>query len=148
MGVLSELVIADEMDAQAVGESDSPSRQWDGIAWKSIDQIKLSTLWVLLGGVPVDTDEVMQKLDTFKLLFEESENGPWVFLIPRELRDRLAEMGSKELEDLDQLTRSWATTDEMQGWHQSEVVELIHDLSDLSERAKLDGKELLLWMSL
>ena len=148
MGVLSELVIADETDAPRVAESDSPTREWDGIVWNTLDQIKLSSLWTILEGFAVDVNEVVRRVDHFRLLHEVSEHGPCVYAVPRKLRDLLAELSAKEPEELRGTIEAWAATDELQGWESSEVKELLQSLVDLSDTATLEDKGMLLWICL
>ncbi|HEV3116798.1 MAG TPA: hypothetical protein VGY58_07075 [Gemmataceae bacterium] len=82
MGVLSELIAAPKSKARLVAESDSPSRDWQGIVWKSLDQIKLSSLWSILEGEQIEVHSVVASSERMELAAGVSENGPWVFAIP------------------------------------------------------------------
>src|SRR6266566_5252179 len=96
MGVLSDIVIADKSEAEAIGASKNPSAEWEGAAWKTIDPVKLGTLWSILRGEPLDLDGVMAKVREIQLLHEASDDGPWVYHLPAPLRDALADLSGEE----------------------------------------------------
>jgi hypothetical protein len=148
MGVLSELVVADESDAEAIAASDNPTRDWDGISWKTIDAIKLSTLWAILGDSSLGVEEVMGRARQFPRLSRRTEDGPWVMGVPCRLIDLLAGLDGEDEARLVQVAEAWAVTEEFQGWEPSEVREVLRDIVDLADTARLEGKGLLLWMSL
>src|SRR2546425_12099398 len=48
MGVLTDVVIAGRDEAQKIGESNVPSKEFPGIDAKGIDQVKIGTLYAIL----------------------------------------------------------------------------------------------------
>lgn len=148
MGVLSSLVIAGRAEAEAVARSDVPSQNWEGIDCKGLDNVKLGTLWAILEGVQLSHDNVMRRIDQIETVAQLSEHGPWVYGIPRPLRDLLSELAGEEADAIQEKARNWATTDELRDWDNLEVETLLQDIADLADTAKLLGQDLLLWMSL
>jgi hypothetical protein len=148
MGVLSELVIASRSEAASVAESESPTRTWQGVVWKGLDQIKLASVWCLLDSEPLQVDNVVECSMQFELLAETTENGPWVFAVPSACRDKLAELSGDDEGEIQAVVRDWAATDELIDWDQSDVAELLQSIIQLADTAKLEGKDLLLWIDL
>src|SRR5262245_34533187 len=98
MGVLSELIIADRSEAQAVAAAESPTQTWQGFGWKVLDPVNCGSLWAILEGVDLDVDGVVDRAGKFDLLAGSTENSPWVHLVPIELRDLLADLAATEME--------------------------------------------------
>src|SRR5262249_37585936 len=119
MGGLSEIVVADRSEAQAITTSGGPTRDWQGNAWKKGDTILLGSLWAILENEVVQVDNVVDRSGRFTLLSQESENGPWVFLIPDSLRDLLADLSSADPEAFQQIAETWGATDELEAWESS-----------------------------
>jgi len=148
MGVLSELVIALKSEAPLVAHSDNPSRTWQGIYCKGLDQINLASLWSILEGDEIQVDSVVARSERIELASEVTEDGPWVFAIPNELRDVLAELAAEDTDKIQAVARTWWGTDELRDWDSSDVAALLQDVIDLADGAKLEGKDLLLWVCL
>ena len=148
MGILPELVVAPKSEAASIAGSDSPSRYWEGIVWKGLDQIKLASLWCILKGDQIHVENVLARSEQIELTAEVSENGPWVFAIPEELREILADLAGEDADKIHEVTREWGTTDELKDWEYSDVAGLLQAVIDLADGAKLNGKDLLLWICL
>jgi hypothetical protein len=86
MGVLTDLILAQPGDAPEISEANPSSPRWPRIDVKGIDQINLSTLWALLRGGAFDASDVGK----FICVHEESDEGPWVYVVPDDLVVRLA----------------------------------------------------------
>jgi hypothetical protein len=147
MSVLSDLLIADKAEAREIGECDTPVREWEGIELKALDPVRLSTLWAILTDV-TGVESVVALTSRFTLLYEASDDGPWVSEVPCELRERLSPLAALEPEEIEPIARAWAATEEMQGWEYADVEETLREISDLADTARLMGKDLLLWISL
>ncbi len=76
MGVLTDVVIADEGEAEAVATERVPAKRWRGIDAKGIDQVKLATLWARLAQRGLDVESIVKLTTDFATLFEVSEGGP------------------------------------------------------------------------
>lgn len=143
MGVLTDIVIADDREAASVVAAAVPSRQWQGMDAKGIDQVKLSTLWALLA----DREFSVESVEEFATLAEESEDGPWVFRVPRPLLDLLAQL---DTEQAHAKARAWAATEEftLDRWKGEDVERILDELRALAREAAAQNKSLLMWMSL
>jgi hypothetical protein len=143
MGVLTDLVVADESEADAVAASGDPLQRWPGIDAKGIDQVTLGKLLAII------TDEPYRNslAGEFMLIAELSDDGPWVFRAPPRLVSSLSEIAD---EALDRISAEWSAVEEfaLSGYGRASVAEVASSLRDLSKRAISDGKHLLMWMCL
>jgi hypothetical protein len=146
MGVLSELVIAKESEAQDIADSDSPTRTRVGIVIKTLDPVKLGTLWAILEGI--GESRIDSRVAQFKELHQASAEGPWVYGLPRQLRDLLSDLARQDDDEWGPIVRAWAATEELQDWSDLHAEEVLRDIADLADTARLEDKDLLLWMSL
>lgn len=147
MSVLSDLIIADPQEAQDVAQCDEPARDWEGIEIKTLDPVTLGSLWAILTKAS-EAEAVGKLVDQIALLHNVSDNGPWVYEIPRQLRDALAEVSGMETEEVQPVAEAWAATDELKGWEYEEVESVLREVADLADTARLLGKDLLLWICL
>ncbi len=60
----------------------------------------------------------------------------------------LASVAALSDEQFDGLAHSWKCTDEFEGWDATEILEILREVADLAESAKLERKTLLLWTEL
>ena|ERR1043166_2025111 len=148
MGVLSDLVVASVVEARSVVDSTAPSQKWPGCDCKGLDTIKLASLWLLLEGESLGVENVVDRSERISLAAEKSPEGPWVFVLPDELRDELSALSDFGDEKVSNVTAGWAATEELDGWEFSDVSELLEDLMYYADTAKSAGKQLLLWMCL
>ncbi len=147
MGVLSALVIADPQEALDVAHCGEPTRDWDGFEIKTLDPVTLGSLWGILTKVS-NAEAVGQLVDHIGLLHQVSENGPWVYGIPSQLRDTLAGVSGMEDNNVRPIAEEWAATDELEGWEYEDVEATIREVADLADTARLQDKQLLLWICL
>lgn len=148
MGVISELIIASASDASLVAESLSPCENWQGFVWKGLDHIKLATLWCIIAGEELEVDHVVERSEQIEMTNSASEEGPWVFVIPTELRNILAELAREDDEKIQAVARDWATTEELEEWEFSDVTGMLQETIDLADSARIVEKDLLLWICL
>jgi hypothetical protein len=147
MGVLSDLVVADVSEAQAVADSVEPAREWEGFTFKGLDHVKLCTLLSLVQtGSP--QREFERYLDLIDPVSAPANDGPIVFAVREAEVRQLATIAAMEQDEFQRLARAWAETDELRDWSESEVSDLLRSVADLAESASLQGKCLLLWISL
>ena len=132
MGVLTELVVADESEAPAVGGSSVPSHTWPGIDAKGIDQVKLAKLMSILLSQPYQNSFVAE----FTQLHEQSEDGPWVFKLPPRLVTALAALDEHWLM---QVAMEWSQIQEfmLDRWPASAVDEVLKGVSHLRHSRRL-----------
>lgn len=147
MGVITDFVIAEPREATDILEVAAPVQRWRGLEAKTIDTIKLSTLAFILSGKPLDIDAVVAYSMSIKVLATESEEGPWVFLVPEELVLKLASTSKSDLAEAGKL---WHQTEEFQldGWAETDVAKVLTDLHKLASESRSSQKSLLLFISL
>jgi hypothetical protein len=136
VGVLSELAIGDEGDAEKIANS-LPSADLGGVDLSGIDPVKLGTLHSI----------VLGKEHDYGLEYASSEEGPWVFKFPRELVDALAVQTQAQQMDV---AARWLTTDEfsIDGWGLENVEATLRTICEQAKRASASSRALFLWVSL
>lgn len=147
MGVISDFVIAHPSEAAVVIEEPAPARKWKGLEAKSIDTVKLSTLKFILDGKDLDTEHVVSYSMGVKELAMKGDEGPWVYLVPEELVQQLAE---RPKAGLAAVAKRWHQTEEfkLDGWNESDVLEVLEGLHELAIGARSTKRSMLLFMSL
>ena len=135
MGVMSELAIGGEDDAEKIGNS-LPSKDLGGVDLSGIDPVKLGTLHSIVLGTTHDYD----------LEFAPSEEGPWVFKLQSSLVAALA--AQDQAQQLDTAGR-WLKTDEfsVDGWRLDNVVATVRTICEQARRASSTSCALFLWVS-
>lgn len=143
MGVLTDLVLADESEAEAICKSMGPLQSWPGIDAKGIDHIKLGMLLSILTGEPYRDSFI----DECVLLAEEPEDGPWVYRVPEQLVGLLADLDGDRLT---QTATAWSKIEEfvLDGWSPPEVGSVLAELHRIAREARAQGKSLLMWVCL
>jgi hypothetical protein len=136
------LVAGTNADIERIGESQTPSRDFDGIDIKGIDTVKLGTLHSILTGEEFET-----LLPQYDPVYESSEEGPWVFQIPDGFTSRLASLSPAERTAV---ADQWAATEEfaLDGWSPSDVGASLDAICALAASAGSSERSLFLWMSL
>ncbi|MBO0698606.1 MAG: hypothetical protein J2P46_09440 [Zavarzinella sp.] len=143
MGVLTDFVVVDHKHARRVLKSACPSRDFGGLDAKGIDTVKLGTLHAVLVGGEYDPSFMTD------CLHSGGVEGPWVFEVPDDLVQRLAQLSPRQLVAAG---KKWAVTEEFspkfENWPAEAVQQVLGDLADLCRRAAAEGKPVLMWMSL
>ena len=139
MGILTNIIAADEDEVEAIGESSRPVEEWSGIERRSIDTAKIATLHCLLTG-----DEFDQAVGAYEPVYVADE-GAVVLRIADEVMEKLATL---EEEMLERVAEELAATEEfeMEDWDAEEVQALVMDLADLARLADSQGQVLFVWM--
>jgi hypothetical protein len=148
MGVLSDVVALKKSEAQKVAQSLGPGEEFGGVSFRGLDPLNMSMLrWILLGK-PVDGQGVVEDIDLFELL-AEGEDGPWVYLIPNDMRDRLAELSQEEDDEVSKaMAAKWCEQEELAGWELDDAVGVLKELGDLADGSRYEDKVLMLWICL
>ena len=139
MGILTNIVVADEDEYAAVGESLRPADEWSGIERRGIDTAKIATLHCLLTG-----DEFEEALGSYEPVYAADE-GAVVLRFADEAMERLAELDEDALELVaDELA---ATEEyEMEQWETADVQAMVFELADLARLAEAQGQVMFVWM--
>jgi hypothetical protein len=146
MGVLSHLLIADVTEASTVASSDEPADTWRGFFCRGIDSIKLAALWAVVECGSAD-DRLDERLGAIRTL-SNSDQGPWVDVVPQEMLALLATIAAMEELELEAIADKWHSTDELKDCDALHVLDLVRNIGDTAETAQLQKKGLLIWTSL
>lgn len=143
MGVLSDLVVAGENDAELVCRTLNPSATFAGIDIKGIDSVKFESLdQILTGRAPTLTSDVFTPLACG---FDE---GRLVFRLPGGLVGKRAALSSAEQTATADL---WFKTEgefHFGDWQTEAVLQVLAGVCALARSAVAQHKVLYLWMSL
>jgi hypothetical protein len=139
LGILTNIVAAEEDEYAAIGESLRPVDEWSGIERRGIDTAKIATLHCLLTG-----DEFEEALGSYEPVYVGDE-GALVLRVADEVMDRLATLDEEALE---LVAAELAATEEyeMEQWEPEDVQALVMDLADLARLADSQGQVLFVWM--
>ena len=139
MGILTNIVAAEEDEIAAIGESLRPVDEWSGIERRGIDTAKIATLHCLLTG-----DEFEEAIGAYEPVYVADE-GAVVLRIADEVMERLATLDE---DALDLVAGELAATeeDELEQWDAEDVQALVMDLADLARLADSQGQSLFVWM--
>jgi hypothetical protein len=139
LGILTNIVAAEEDEAAAIGESLRPVDEWSGIERRGIDTAKIATLHCLLTG-----DEFEEAVGSYEPVYVADE-GAVVLRIADEVMERLATLDEEALE---LVAEELAATEEyeMEQWDAAEVQAMVFELGDLARLAESQGQVLFVWM--
>ena len=139
MGVLTNIVAAEEDEFAAIGESLHPVEEWSGIERRGIDTAKIATLHCLLTG-----DEFGQALSLYEPVYVSMEDA-LVLRLADEVVEKLATYDEDALMRVaDELS---ATEEfELEAWDAEEVQEMVLALAELAQIAESQGQTLFVWM--
>ena len=140
MGVLTDLVMADEHQAGAVAEAEVPIEKFPGVDLKGVGTIQFMTLQSLLTGKPVD-----DLYNEYEPVSVASDDGPWVHLLPNELTSALSRQNDDQLA---QLAARWAATEEFEDWTEDEVRDVLRTFARFAGEAQAKGKRVFAWICL
>jgi len=139
LGILTNIVAAEEDEVAAIGESLRPVDEWSGIERRGIDTAKIATLHCLLTG-----DEFEQAVGAYEPVYATDE-GAIVLRLADDVLERLATLDEDALE---LVAEELAATEEyeMEQWDAEEVQALVMELADLARLAESQGQSLFVWM--
>ena len=139
MGILTNILAADEDEFASIGESLHPIDEWSGIERRGIDTAKIATLHCLLTG-----DEFEQALYVYEPVYVGIE-GVLVLRVADEVLEKLAALDEDALE---RVAEELAATVEfeMEQWDAEEVQDMVMELAELAMLAESQGQALFVWM--
>lgn len=140
MGILTNILAAEEDELGAVGESLEPLVEWSGLQFRGIDTAKIATLHSLLTG-----DEYELAISIYEPLYVAEEEGTLVLRLADEAMEKLASLDDAALT---RVAEELAATEEfeIENWDSEEVFNLVMDLADLARLAESQGQVLFIWM--
>jgi hypothetical protein len=139
VGILTNIVAAEEDEYAAIGESLRPVDEWSGIERRGIDTAKIATLHCLLTG-----EEFEEALGAYEPVYVATR-APWCCawptrswsVWPRSTRKR-SNSSPAELAATEEY--------EMEQWEPEDVQALVMDLAELARLADSQGQVLFVWM--
>ncbi len=139
MGILTNIVAAEDDEFAAIGESQRPVEEWSGIERRGIDTAKIATLHCLLTG-----DEFEQALGAYEPVYVSAE-GALVLRITDEVLRHLVTLDEDVLE---LVAEELAATEEyeLEQWEAKDVQALVMEIADLARLAESQGQVLFVWM--
>jgi hypothetical protein len=139
LGILTNIVAAEEDEIAAIGESLRPVDEWSGLERRGIDTAKIATLHCLLTG-----DEFEEAVGAYEPVYVGDE-GAVVLRIADQVMERLATMDEDALE---LVAEELAATEEyeLEQWEAEDVQVLVMELADLARLADSQGQAMFVWM--
>jgi hypothetical protein len=139
LGILTNIVAAEEDEIAAIGESMRPLDEWSGIERRGIDTAKIATLHCLLTG-----EEFEAGAGSYEPVMWATR-APWCCAWPT--RPWSGWRRSDE-EALELVADELAATEEfeMEQWEPAEVQALVFELADLARLAESQGQVMFVWM--
>lgn len=140
MGLLVNIISADEDEIDAIGAAEHPVEEWSGIEAREIDTEKLATLHCLL-----TDDDFEQAQSAYEPVFVAEDEGVLVLRIPDAVAEKLAQL---EEEALELVGEELAATEafEINAWALEEVQALVVELGALARIADSQGQAMFVWM--
>lgn len=140
MGILTNIIAAEEDEVEAIGDSLQPADEWSGISLRDVSIAKIATLHSLLTGDLFDDAAAL-----CEPIYISPAEGALVLRLADELKERLAELDEDALEAV---AAELAATEEfeMAGWDEEAVAEMLADLADLARLAESQGQTLFVWL--
>lgn len=140
MGILVNFVSAHEEDIEAIGESQHPVDEWNGIEARDIDRAKIISLHCLVTG-----DGIEDAVYAYEPVYSTYDDGPIVVRMSEYLVERLAELDEDALEAVGEelaASEDFETSD----LPPEEVQTLVTDLATLARSTVAQGQNLYIWM--
>lgn len=140
MGILTNIVAAEEDEVEAIGDSLQPVDEWSGISLRDISIAKIATLHSLLTG-----DLFEDAAALCEPIYISPAEGALVLRLADEVTERL--IGLDE-DALDAIAAELTATEEFEtaGWDEAAIGEMLADLADLARLADSQGQALFVWM--
>ncbi len=140
MGILTNIVAAEDEEIEALGESLDPASEWSGIALRDLDTAKVATLHSLLTGDLFD-----DALAHYEPVYVSASEGALVLRLADEVMERLMTLDE---EAVAAIAAELAATEEFESepWDETVVAALLSELAELARLAESQGQALFVWM--
>jgi hypothetical protein len=141
--VLIDYVLATRSEAEGLAASIDPSKDWPTISANHIEHVKLGRLMSILSSTSYDPGFVGE----CEQLAEGSDEGPFVFQVPPRLVSALAQLAPDQVHAVG---KQWSNAEEfaLDHWTREQVIELLERLRGFAQTAAVNGKQMLMWVSL
>jgi hypothetical protein len=138
MGVLTDIYIANVDEAEALGTSENTFEDFVGIDIKGFDTTLLEALYEIITG----------KKGKIEMIFEATEEGPWVFETPKDFVPIMAKLAKPELETVSAKLLKQNESLQLDGYDSEGVKNVLQEITGIAQKAQSKNKGLLVWMSL
>jgi len=140
MGILTNIIAAEEDEVEAIGESLQPIDEWSGIALRDVTIPKIVMLHCLLTGDLFDDAFVL-----YDPIYLSAAEGALVLRMAEGAVARLAELDEEALEAV---AMELTATEEFEdaGWSEEDIGDMLAALGDLARLAESQGQTLFVWM--
>jgi hypothetical protein len=140
MGILTNIVAADEDEVEAIGESLQPVDEWSGISLRDVTIARIATLHCLLTGDLFDDAAAL-----CEPVYVSAAEGALVLRLADSFMERLLELDDEGLEAV--ATELTATEEfEAAGWDEEEILAMLGDMASLARLAESQGQVLFAWL--
>ena len=140
MGILTNIVAAEEDEVVAIGESLQPVEEWSGISLRDVGVAKIATLHCLLTGDLFDDAAAL-----YEPVYVSAAEGALVLRFADSIVERLLAMDEEALEAV--ASELMATEEfESSGWSEDEVLAMLDDLAKLAQLAESQGQAIFAWL--
>jgi hypothetical protein len=141
MGTFSFVVLAEVSDAEALANSSSPLEQFSGYGEKALDPGRWARLAALLGFDQAATSRMANTTP----LADGGDDGPWVFEVPGDLLERVAQL---DVAQAATTAQSWVAADRIMAIGGAGYAsDVITRLSEAARRARIENKPVLVRVS-
>lgn len=140
MAILTNIIAAEEDEAEAIAESLQPTDEWSGISLRDVDIAKIVTLHCVLTGDLFDDAAALYEPVCFSATGEAL-----VLRLADSALERLAELDE---DSVDAVASELAATEEFEyaGWEDAAVLDTLSALADLARIAESQGQVLFVWL--
>ena len=144
--MISELLLTSRSDALAYANQ-SVEASIPKLEANTVDTIKLASLALILDSKELLDDDVIAFANRFEDVANQGEDGPWLYVCPRDFRLDLAELSPDRLREV---AEAWVTTEEAQldQWTVTDTEEFLNALSQFCAKTSADDSDLFLFVSL
>ena len=140
MGIVTNIIAAEDHEIEAIGESLHPVDEWSGIEMRDVDTAKIATLHCLLTGDLYDDAVCL-----YEPVYVSAVEGAMLLRLSSELMERLVDLDEETLE---QVAVELAATEEFEyaDWDEEATAAMLAELAELARLADSQGQSLYVWM--
>lgn len=144
--MMSELLSTSRSDALMYA-CQSVKDGFPKLAAHTVDAIKLANLALILDGKELRDDDVISFANRFEDIANQGEDGPWLYVCPRELLLFLADLHPSRVPDV---AKAWVLTEEAQldQWTEADTTAFLKALSNFCARTIVEENDLFLFVYL
>lgn len=142
MGVLTNFVVANVEDAEAIGSSTAPTEEFFCVKANGLDPTKLGTLYAIASVSQYSADFMK---DPSHMLYTAA-SGVQIQLVPADLVISLCQIPDLGLPSV---AKQWAATEGFKdsGWTADSVEDALKNFSEVCREALGEGKALMMYIA-